>query len=135
MSSTAAAASPLSSVLKFDAVTGVGSSLALVLAHVPLAPLLGLPAWLLLAGGLLALPSTLVMWTAARDPLRHAGLVWAVILGNAAWVVVSLLVAFVWFTPTAFGTGLVVAQALGVLVLACLQYRAFARLRAPASSR
>jgi hypothetical protein len=112
MYSTAAAASPgqapLTSVLKFDAVTGVASSLALVLAHVPLAPLLGLPAWLLLAGGLLALPSTLVMWIAARDPLRHAGLVWTVIVGNAAWVGLSLMVAFAWFTPTAFGRWLVV---------------------------
>jgi hypothetical protein len=60
--------------------------------------------------------------------------VWTVILGNTAWVGLSLMVAFVWFTPTTFGRGLVVVQALGVLVLAWLQYRAFARLRAQASS-
>ena len=119
----------LPSVLRLDAVTGVVTSVALVAASAALSPVLGVPTRLLLAAGLLALPFAVVMWIAAREPLRHRALVWSVIVGNVAWVVLSLLVALVWFAPTTLGRGVIVGQAVAVAVLAWLEHRAFARLR------
>ena len=141
MASTAVTASPLESrasslafLLRLDALTGVATGIALAAAHVPLAPLLGVPPWLLLGAGLGVLPFTLVMWLASHDPMGRPALVWTVIAGNVAWVVLSLLVAFVWFTPTTLGLAVLLVQALAVELLAWLEYRAWVRTRARAAS-
>ncbi len=119
----------LVSVLRFDAITGLVTGVMLVAVQAPLSSLMGVPGWLLVAAGLLVLPFAVVMWIAANAPVRHRGLVAAVIIGNVAWAVLSLLVAFVWFTPTTLGLVVILAQALAVEVLAWLEYRGWARLR------
>src|SRR5512139_81442 len=89
----------LPQVLRIDAMTSLAMGLLLVVAHELLAPLLGLPATLLLASGLALFPCAALMWLAGRPPRPVAALVWVVILGNAAWVLASLMLAFVWARP------------------------------------
>ena len=50
-------------------------------------------------------------------------LVWAVVIGNALWLIDSILVvAGAWVAPTSLGYAFVVAQALAVGVFAELQF-------------
>lgn len=112
----------LARVLQFDALTCLVMGLLLVLAKAALAPLLGLSPALLLVAGLLLFPCAALMWLTGRSAKPATLLVWVVVLGNVAWVLASLLVAFVWFTPTTLGQIFLVVQALAVLGLAELEY-------------
>lgn len=116
-------------VLQFDALTCLAMGLPLVLAKAALAPLLGLPPTLLLVAGLLLFPCAALMWLTGRSARPAIPLVWVIVLGNVAWVLASLLVAFAWLTPTALGQIFLVAQALAVLGLAALEYVGLRRAR------
>lgn len=116
-------------VLKVDALTCVAMGLLLVAAHSTLSPLLGLPAALLQYAGLLLFPCAALMAWAGRSARPASALVWLVILGNLAWVLASLLLAFVWFSPTVPGQAFLVVQALAVLGLAELEYVGLRRTR------
>jgi hypothetical protein len=59
-------------------------------------------------------------WVALREALSVGG-AWVVILGNAGWVVGSVVVLVV-FSPTAIGYVFVVVQAVAVALLAELEY-------------
>ena len=108
----------------------VVSAVALIAGAGTIAPLLGLPASLIESVGIAFLPfAALVGWLASRETPPAAG-VWAVILLNIAWVVDSLLVAAgVWFQPNALGVSLIAGQALGIAVLAALEYVGLTKLR------
>jgi hypothetical protein len=111
----------LRQLLQFDAFTCAAFGILLTIAATPLAAMLGLPRALLFYAGLALIPCAGLMWLAVRT--EATPLVWAVILGNLAWVAGSVIVAFA-FEPTAIGLAFIVAQALFVGVLALLEWRA-----------
>jgi hypothetical protein len=110
----------LQQILGFDALTCVAMGLLLLAAAAPLAGLLGLPQDLLFHAGAVLLPCAALMYAAARTLNRS--LVWLVILGNVAWVVASVAVAFL-VEPTSLGLVFIVAQAVVVDILAFLEWR------------
>ena len=118
---------PLRKILLLDAATCVAMGLLLLAVAAELAAMLGLPAQFLWWAGAALLPCAALMGFTSRAGAQiqpPAGLVWVVILGNLAWVLASLLTVAVWFTPTALGTAFVLAQAIAVVVLAAMEYRA-----------
>jgi len=121
----------LRTVLRIDAVTCALSGLAsLALASVLAAPL-GLPVPLLQVSGVALLGfAGLIAFAASRVPATRWP-VWLVIVGNAVWVLDSvLLLVSGSVQPTALGTAYVIAQALVVAVLAELEYTGLRRTAA-----
>jgi len=98
----------------------IGSALALGAGLV--AELLGLPATLLRAAGLVLLPfAAFVLFVASRPALSRLG-VWLIIGCNAAWVAGSAALLIGGFAaPTAFGIAFVIAQAVVVAIVAELE--------------
>jgi len=111
----------LKPLLIVDALTCLVTGIALVAAAHPLAGLLGLPDPLLFYAGVILFPCAALMLLAARTLAKP--LVWMVILGNFAWGLASLAIAF-FFEPTAFGHVFVLAQAALVTALGVLEWRA-----------
>jgi hypothetical protein len=113
----------LRGVLFADAATCVATGLLLMFGSGLLEPYLGLPAGLMHYAGLSLLPfAALLVYLAAREN-PSPGAVWAVIVLNALWTVDSVLLLLTgWVFPTELGYAFVVAQALGVAVLAGLEY-------------
>lgn len=85
--------------------------------------LLNLPAALMTYAGIFCIAwAALVGFAGTRKQLTH-GFVWAIIAGNALWVLGSLaLLVSGYVAPTLLGYAFVVAQALVVGVFAELQY-------------
>ncbi len=117
----------LNRVLLLDAATGVVMGLLLSLGTVPLGKLLGLPPDVLMYAGLLLFGFAAVLGFTGMQAKPSTSLVWLVILGNLAWVVASLLVMTVWFSPNALGQVFVAVQALAVVVLTALEWRGLAQ--------
>ncbi len=111
----------LKQLLGFDALTCLAFGLLLVMAPAPLANLLGLPAGLLFYAGVALFPCAALMLLAARTLAKP--LVWTVILGNFAWALASVIVAFT-FETTALGLAFVLGQAALVSGLGILEIRA-----------
>lgn len=111
----------LKQLLAFDALTCLVFGLLLVVATVPLAGLLGLPADLLFYAGVVLFPCAALMWLAARTLNRL--MVWTVIVGNFAWAAASALVAFA-LEPTTLGLVFVLGQGIFVAGLGVLESRA-----------
>lgn len=120
----------LGRVLRFDALTCTVMGLLLLIAHAALSPWLGLPSSLLMVAGAVLLPCAVLMRIAGADPAGRRGLVWVIILGNLAWFVASLLVAFAWFEPTTPGLAFLLLQAAAVALLTVIELRGMARLPA-----
>lgn len=122
-------AATLRQVVGFDAALCAVNGLAYLAGAAALDSVLGLPATFLRWVGLfLVAYVALVAVVATRPTLPRLG-VRAVVDGNAAWVVASLALAVSqWSSPTAAGTGWIVAQALVVAVLAVAQHRLSARV-------
>lgn len=120
----------LRAALALDAVASGAMGLA-VLAGAPwLAPLLGLPQALLAAAGAVCLAWAAIVGWAARRAQIAVGLVWAIIVLNAVWVVESLaLLLLGWVQPTTLGMAFVIAQALAVAAFAELQFVGLTRAR------
>ena len=109
----------LRNTLLVDAATCVATGALLALGAAPLSGLLGLPADLLRYAGVSLFPiAAFMVWAALR---RQAPAVWIVILGNAAWVLASVVVLF-GFSPTVLGYVFVIVQAVAVALLAELEY-------------
>jgi len=109
----------LRNTLLLDAATCVATGALLSLASGPLSTLLGLPAALLFYAGLSLFPiAAFMLWTSLARP---APAVWIVILGNAGWVLASVVVLF-GFSPTVLGYVFVIVQAAAVALLAELEY-------------
>lgn len=106
-----------------DAIASGAMGVLLSALPTTLASLLALPEPLLrYTGAFLVLYAAFVGWLGARAR-PHALLIWAVIIGNAIWVIDSLLlVASGWVNPSALGYAFVIAQALAVGVFAELQF-------------
>lgn len=114
----------LTRMLLADAAASGGMGVLLLVTAAPLAPLLGLPLPLLRGVALVLIPfAGLLIWTATRRAPRRV--VWAIVAGNAAWIVASgaLLVSGL-VRPTRLGELFVVAQAAAVAVLTLLEWRA-----------
>jgi len=104
-----------------DAVASAGTGLMMALGASFLTGLLGLPTMLLTEAGIFLLPyAAFVGWMGMRAQLPE-GLVWLVILGNAAWVLASFALLIL-LAPTALGYAFVIGQALVVGLFAELQY-------------
>jgi hypothetical protein len=130
---TAQSSSFLRRVLKIDAVTsGISAALMLLTAD-EASKWFGLPVSLLAGAGIVLVPFALFVFYVATRPIIARGAVWTVIALNVLWVIDSLLTVFAgWTEPTALGTAVVIAQALGVAVLAELEYLGLKR--APATA-
>ena len=107
--------------LIIDALTCLVTGVAFVAATNLLAGLLGLPEGLLRYAGLVLFPCAALMFIAARSLARP--LVWTVILGNFAWTLASVVVAFA-FEPTTLGFAFTLGQAAAVALLGCFEWRA-----------
>ena len=106
-----------------DAIFSGTSAVVLTLGAGALAPLLSLPDALLRETGLfLILYAALVGWLGTRQAIPRA-LVGLVIVGNAAWTLLSIALLFSGLvTPNLLGEVFVVAQAIATGVFAELQY-------------
>jgi hypothetical protein len=110
----------LRAVLIADAATCVATGTLMSLGATALAGLTRLPETLLFGAGLSLFPIAAFIGLVASRP--SAAGVWIVILGNAGWVVGSLLVlAPGGIAPNALGTAFVIVQAIAVAALAELE--------------
>ncbi len=92
-------------------------------AHL-VAPLLGLPESVVQIAGWICLPVALLLGALALQAQPSRPLVQFVALGNLGWVAASLAVLAAYAgSLTGIGTAIVIAQALGVLVFAMLEFR------------
>jgi hypothetical protein len=127
-----AAASPASFLrrtLAADATASGVLGLLLVAAGGTLAPALGLPEALLRGAGALLLPFAALVAMLASRPVPQRTAVWALVAGNALWVVASVLVLVVGSgAPTALGIAFVVAQALAVVALSDFEVMGLRRM-------
>ena len=121
--------------LRLDAVASAATGLLLTAAAGRLASLFELPQPLLLGAGLFCLAyGGLVGWMGAQERLSSAG-VWAIVIGNAAWALGCLEVAFGGaFAPSGYGKEFLVVQAIAVLVFADLQWFGLRRSHAPVAA-
>ncbi len=110
-------------VLWADAATGVATGLLQFGFTDALAPLLGLPANLLLWSSYLLAAFVLgITWIATRKAIP-AGAVWLLIGGNALWVLGCLgLLASSLVAPTLFGVSFLITQAVTVGVFVELEW-------------
>ena len=91
-------------------------------ATATIAPLLGLPAAVVAAAGWICLPVAIMLAAAALRPSR--ALVTLLAVGNAGWVLASLIVWIAYFGQlTALGHAVVIAQAVAVELFAVLEWR------------
>jgi|SRR5919108_3346973 hypothetical protein len=108
-------------IVLVDAVTCIAMGALLVASGGSLAPLLGLPEFLLQYAGVSLFPiAGFMLWVAMRANPPRAG-VWMIVAGNALWVAGSVVLLIV-LQPTALGYAFVIVQALAVAVLAELEY-------------
>jgi hypothetical protein len=116
--------------LRLDAVASGGLGLLLAVGQGPAAQLLGLPAPLLFAGGLVCLAwAGLTFWLSRRETLASTW-VWAVIALNAVWTIESIVgLAAGFVSPTGLGTAFVILQAVLVAGFAEMQYLGLRRSR------
>lgn len=106
-------------LLLVDGVASGATALLLLAGADVLAPLLGLPAGLLRAAGLVLVPFVLWVLMLSRSAEAPRGAMAAVVVINFAWVAASVWVAFggTW-QPSGLGVAFVSAQALAVLAFA-----------------
>lgn len=113
----------LRQVLEADALLSAATAATMIAGASALAGATGVPPAVLLATGVAIVPWVAYLLWAATRPALPAAAVWWVIGLNVVWAVDCALLALgVWFDPTAAGVAFAVAQAVGVLVLAELQF-------------
>ena len=113
----------LRTALRLDAVASGALGLACAAGSAVLDGLLGLPTSMLLGVGVFLVVSAggLVV-LAARRPVPRGG-TWLVVLGNTAWVLMSVALAIgAWDRLTVLGVVVVLAQAAAVAMFADLQW-------------
>lgn len=113
----------LRTILLADAVATGATGLLMALGARALGDILGLPAGLLFAAGLVLLPyAALVACLANRERLQ-ASAMWTLIGCNVLWGVDCTAVALSgWVSPSALGYAFIFAQVLVVVAFAELQY-------------
>jgi len=109
--------------LRLDAILSLAAAAAVPLLLVPLSVALGFSReQMILIAAFMFGWAALTGWMGGQARLP-AWSVWLAIAVNVEWAAASLLLpAFGWITPNALGWTLLVAQALGVLVFAGLQW-------------
>lgn len=122
----------LKTALRLDAAGTLALALPQVAAADRLAPLLHLPAPLLLESGLVMLAWAVLCLLMARARRVPLALLQAVMVGNALWAATAAGLAL-WLDPSAAGLGLLAMHVLGVLLFAALQ-RAGLQRSAPAAA-
>ena len=130
------AATTLATILRVDAAACGGMGLLLLAAAPQLAVLLGLPLELLRTVGALLVPfGVFLFWLAPRASRRRA-VVRAVVAGNWAWVVASIVLVASPASPrTSIGYAFVVLQAVIVAGFAYLEQREVGRTHAAVGER
>lgn len=113
-------------VLALDAVTCAAAGLLMTAGSAVLAPMLGLPAPLLLWAGVVLFPVAGLMAGLSRQARGVPAMIWLIVLGNAAWVVGCLLVV-IDLRPTIPGEIFVLGQALAVAALTVLELNGLRR--------
>ena len=93
--------------------------------------LLGIPAQVLVpVGGFLVVYAASLWLLGTRDRVSRPA-VWVVVVGNLLWAGASVVAAVAgWWSPTATGIAVVLAQAAAVVVFAELQFTGLRRSRA-----
>lgn len=121
-------------VLLLDAATCLITGSILLTAGGTVERLLGIPAQLSTAlGVVLLIFGAAVAWVGTRAFLMRSA-VWAIVLLNALWAIESVLaLVFGWLEPNAVGQVLVIGQAIAVAVIAELQYVGLRRARTVAA--
>lgn len=109
--------------LRLDAILSLAAAAAVPLLLAPLSVALGFSReQMILIAAFMFGWAALTGWMGGQARLP-AWSVWLAIAVNVEWAAASLLLpAFGWITPNALGWTLLVAQALGVLVFAGLQW-------------
>lgn len=109
--------------LRLDAILSLAAAAAVPLLLMPLSVALGFSReQMILIAAFMFGWAALTGWMGGQARLP-AWSVWLAIAVNVEWAAASLLLpAFGWITPNALGWTLLVAQALGVLVFAGLQW-------------
>ena len=124
----------LRNVLRIDALTCLGTGAASVVLSSVLGGLFGLSPGLLQGSGVVLLAVGAFILYAAKNVPALRWPVWVVVLGNAGWVLASVLLLISGLEqPTALGTAFVLAQALVVAVLAELEYVGLRKIGGPAA--
>ena len=118
----------LRTALLVDAAGSGALALLQLLATDTLAPLLGVPAPVLLGTGLFFVAYVTLLVLMARAAQLPVALVWLVVVGNAGWAVgcVGAMLSG-WLQPSAAGVGYLLFQAVAVLLFATLQRMGLAR--------
>jgi len=106
-----------------DATISVVTGLLLTIGGKTLESYLGLPSQLLFYSGLSLFPfAAFLIYIATRKSISKTS-VWIVITINALWTINSFLILLLgWVEPTTFGYAFVIFQALGVALLADLEF-------------
>lgn len=113
----------LRGALAVDAIGSAATGALLAALPARLAALFNLPQPLLFDIGVFFLVYAAFVAVLATRPRLPAWIVWLVIVGNALWLVQSVLfLLFGGFAPSTLGTAFVLAQALAVGVFAELQF-------------
>ena len=121
--SLVAMSSFLRRALLADALVSAVAGVVMSLGADALAPLLALPAGLLLGAGLVLFPWAAALLWMTRQPAVPAAAVWTVIVLNSAWVVESVWVALGGIVqPNVLGQVFIAVQALAVVVFAELEF-------------
>jgi hypothetical protein len=109
--------------LRLDGSASALAGLLVCMIRPALTPLLGAPPdWIFGLGVFMLCYGLLIAWTAGRSRLATT-LVWSLVIGNALWVVASIVLAFSsWIDPTRLGQAVILAQAALVAVFAELEY-------------
>lgn len=114
---------PINRILILDALTCAAMGIVLTLASRWLAMILSLPQGLLFWAGLILLPIALFMAILGLTSRPAAAAVWLVIVGNALWVLASLVVILS-VSSGPLGIAFVLAQTLVVACFTWIEYRA-----------
>lgn len=131
---------PLSNFLRYvlfaDALTCTVTGILMTAGGALLGGFTGLPADLLLYAGLGLFPfAALLVYLGTRGDVSPLA-IWIVIALNLLWTLDSfLLLATGWVSPTGFGYGFVVFQAVGVAGFALLEYIGLRRITAKTEAR
>jgi hypothetical protein len=119
----------LRNVLRLDAATCVASGLASIVGASSLSALFGLPEQLLRGAGAILLGFAALLVFAALSLPRLRWPSWLAVLGNAVWVLESVLVLLSdEVALTTLGVGYVLAQAVVVALLAELEFAGLRKL-------
>jgi hypothetical protein len=119
--------------LKLDAVASGALGVLLAAGGAVLDELLGIPAAVLVPVGGFLVAYAAVLWFLGTRARVSRPAVGVVAVGNLLWVAASVVAVVAgWWSPTATGVAVVLAQAAAVVVFAELQFTGLRRSRAAA---